>query len=104
LFKLVFAVMFKDGEKEASFDHWINNHPPLILEIPGVVKYVQNEILEDLGGTTFDGISEIWFEDKAAYDAAMASEHWANVVQPDGNNFLNWEKTGAAVMKEHVLR
>jgi uncharacterized protein (TIGR02118 family) len=101
--KLIFAITFK-GDKQQGFEHWSARHSKLLLDIPGVVKYVQNEKVLDLGGDRFDGVAELYFEDEAAYEAAMASSYWNDVVQPDGDSFVDWELTGGAIVREHRLR
>jgi uncharacterized protein (TIGR02118 family) len=49
--------------------HWREKHAQLMLEIPGVVRYVQSRAVEHLS-PGFDGVAELWFEDREAYEAA----------------------------------
>ena len=81
MYKVVFAITYKpDAPRQAMWDYWNAVHGPLVLAIPGLVKYVQSEMVEDLGGSSFDGLAELYFEDKDAYDAAMASVYWHESV------------------------
>ncbi|MFT5162887.1 MAG: hypothetical protein ACI9FJ_001467 [Alteromonadaceae bacterium] len=45
---------------------WLFEHSPKVARWPGLVKYSINLTMED--DCEFDGLAEIWFEDKAAMD------------------------------------
>ena len=48
------------------------------MQVPGIGRYVQNHNVASLTDAPpeFDGFSECWFEDRAAFDLCMASEEW----------------------------
>jgi uncharacterized protein (TIGR02118 family) len=103
VYKTIFAITFKE-DKDASLEHWLGTHAKLIVELPGVVKYVQNEMIEKQGDTGFDGLAELYFRDENAYKEAMESDQWNDVVQPDGDNFVVWDETSGAIMREHHVK
>ena len=66
---------------------WLDEHGPLVLDVPGVVRYEQNHGSKpaDLEGLTegskafegkLDGFFSIWFADEAALQTALGSEEW----------------------------
>jgi len=105
MYKCVFAITFKEDESpEAMERYWTDVHGPLVLGVPGLVKYVQSSKVQDVIGSEFDGLVELYFEDEAAFEAAMASEYWNDTVVPDGANFLDESKTFGAVVVDRHLR
>lgn len=105
MYKCVFAVSYReDRPKGSMYEYWERVHAPLVLAVPGLVKYVLSDVAEDLGDTPFDGLAELYFADRAAYDAAMASDYWRDTVFADGENFLNTSKTFGAILRENRLR
>lgn len=70
------------GTTAAAFQaQWRDGHAPLARDLPGLRGHLLNIPLEthsradvaQLGIDPFDGIEELWFDDQAAYTAAMAS-------------------------------
>lgn len=105
MYKCVFAASYReDRPKEAMYEYWERVHAPLVLAVPGLVKYVLSDVAEDLGDTPFDGLAELYFADRATYDAAMASDYWRDTVFRDGENFLDMNKTFGAILREKQLR
>jgi uncharacterized protein (TIGR02118 family) len=96
-FKVVWFARFRAGlERESANEHWANVHGPIALRAPGIDRYVQNAVSGALapdGSVTddpvaFDGFSECWFADEAAYVRAVESDAWQELVE-DGRNFLD---------------
>jgi uncharacterized protein (TIGR02118 family) len=105
MYKCVFAISYRTDEpRDAMYDYWERVHAPLVLAVPGLVKYVLSPVVEDLGEGRFDGLAELYFADRAAYDAAMTSDYWTDAVVPDGENFLDTSKTFGAIVRENQLR
>ena len=90
-FKAVWAVRFKndirsDPERvKEAHEYWIGTHGGRYGQaVPGIDCYIQNHCVAALGvdGATdeidllFDGFSECWFQDRAAFDLAMGSDEW----------------------------
>ena len=98
----------KDGMTHEQFmKHWVEVHAPLAHAVPGLVRYVQSHIVEeyrrpDIPTTPIevDGIAELWFEDRAAMDRALASPEMAT-LHADGALFIGGNKT--FVVEEKVI-
>lgn len=68
--------------------HWREVHGPLAARMPGLRAYHQNHIIDKTqlaidharGGWDLDGFSELWFDDAAAMERAIASEPYQAVV------------------------
>ena len=62
-----------------EFAHWWRtDHAPLAVQLPGVREIRFNEVLD---GDGVDGVTELWFDDRAAFDAAYASDIGRTVAQ-----------------------
>jgi uncharacterized protein (TIGR02118 family) len=63
------------GQEEAFERHYVETHLPLAASIPGVRKVVATRTPDALGGgeSALHRITELWFEDRAAMEAAEAS-------------------------------
>jgi uncharacterized protein (TIGR02118 family) len=53
---------------------WLTEHVPLASGLPGVRKVVLNVVDDGYDEAGIDGISELWFDTRADFDAAYASE------------------------------
>jgi uncharacterized protein (TIGR02118 family) len=88
---------------------WRTDHGDLALKVPGLKRYVQNHFLDPLdearaeGGMPFQGLVEVWFDDQAAYDAAMASPEW-RALEDDGPNGFDMTVLYGGFVREHVMR
>jgi uncharacterized protein (TIGR02118 family) len=63
------------GEEEAFERHYTETHLPLAASIPGVRKLVATRTADSLGDGegALHRITELWFDDRAAMEAAEAS-------------------------------
>jgi len=114
MIKAIALLKCKAGLSRAAFiDYYEQRHVPLILKLqPQICGYRRNFI--DLAGAfiypgatapDFDVITELWFADRAAYDAAMAvatSPAVAEQIANDEENFLDRSKTRMFVVEEHI--
>ena len=58
-----------------EFRTWaLEEHPPLGKKLPGIRKYRMSVVLEDNPDLPCDAVSEFWFDDDAARQAAFATE------------------------------
>lgn len=100
-----------DLSRDAFIDYYENNHAPLILSLmPGIVEYRRNFALfegafvnEDAAPFDFDVVTELWFADQAAYDAAIAVATAPDVaakIAADEANFLDRSGTRMFVVEE----
>ena len=74
--------------------HWVEVHAPLAHAVPGLRRYVQNHILEERTRTDItalaveiDGVAELWFDDRAALDAAARTPEM-RALHADGARFI----------------
>ena len=73
MFKAVILLTRKDGMSRAEFRHWmLEEHSPLAKQLPGLRKLVFNIVENE--EAPYDGVSELWFESREAFDAAYATE------------------------------
>lgn len=103
MIKLVALVTKKPGLTRDEFrDYWIGTHAPLAAAIPGMRGYRIN-IAGDPGGQTpapYDGSAEIWFDDRGAMEAGLASPE-GSVAGEDTTHFA--ESIQFLVTEEHVI-
>ena len=52
---------------------WLNEHAPKVKKWKGLLKYNINFCTSC--SQDFDGVAEVWFEDKQAMDAVFSSEY-----------------------------
>lgn len=72
MFKAI--ILLKRGETMSHDDFktwWLVDHSKKAATLPGVRKIIFNLAAD---GSSFDGISELWFDSKEAFEAAYASE------------------------------
>jgi uncharacterized protein (TIGR02118 family) len=72
MFKAI--ILLKRGETMSHEDFktwWLVDHSKKAATLPGVRKIVFNLAAD---GSSFDGISELWFDSKEAFDAAYESD------------------------------
>src|SRR3546814_11493994 len=86
MLKAVVLLRRKSGLTTEQFiDHYENRHVPLVREVlPSIGRYVRNYLeLNSLSAARqegdaptpyFDVITELWFDDEAAYRAFMADQ------------------------------
>jgi uncharacterized protein (TIGR02118 family) len=110
VYKIIWLAKFRhDRPREEVLRAWRGHHAELALATPGLVRYVQNHWVAGLDvdsgqpsdAPVWDGHAELWFADRPAYDAAMASSEWRRVVE-DGPNLFERTLVGAA-LEETVI-
>ena len=111
MYKVIWLTKFRpDLPREQVLEWWRGHHGDVAKATPGMLRYVQSHWVSALdpathqpkGAPYFDGHAEHWFEDKEAYDAAMASPEWA-LAQVDGQDgFASTTLIGAA-LEETVI-
>ena len=72
MFKAI--ILLKRGEDMTHEDFktwWLVDHSKKAATLPGVRKIVFNLAAD---GSSFDGISELWFDSKEAFDAAYETD------------------------------
>lgn len=95
MIKTIGLLSRKPGWTHAQFmTHWVEVHAPLAHAVPGLRRYVQNHIAgertrADIAALAveIDGIAELWFDDRAAYERALASPEM-KALHDDGARFI----------------
>jgi uncharacterized protein (TIGR02118 family) len=73
MFKAIILLTRRDDMTSADFRNWmLVRHSPLAKQLPGVRKLVFNIVENPDSG--YDGVSELWFDTRAAFDAAYQTE------------------------------
>jgi uncharacterized protein (TIGR02118 family) len=119
-FKTVWVVRFREEIRRDSarareaHEHWVETHGRRYgRAVPGIGRYVQNHCVAPLGAEGrdesiplgFDGFSECWFDDRAAFERATSSPEWAE-MGADAVTFCDVDYVGrmGAVVEEHVVK
>jgi uncharacterized protein (TIGR02118 family) len=64
----------KEGMGLEEFRRWaLEEHPPLGMKLPGIRQYRMSVVLDDNPDLAADAVSEFWFDDDAARQAAFAT-------------------------------
>ena len=75
MLKVISLLKRKEELSFEEFRKWaIEEHPPLGKKLPGIRKYRMSVVLEDNPELPCDAVSEFWFDDDAARQAAFATE------------------------------
>lgn len=75
--------------KDEFRDYWFNKHAPLVLRMPGVLRYAINVVdRARFAAFEYDGFSEVWFASEEGRLAAFASPEGAIVIA-DVPNFVD---------------
>jgi uncharacterized protein (TIGR02118 family) len=70
--KAIILLTRREGDTREDFRRWwLEEHAPLARQLPGLRKLVFNLVEDD---APHDGVSELWFDSVADFEAAYASE------------------------------
>lgn len=75
MFKALILLTRRDDMTHGAFEAWwVGEHAPLAARLPNLRRAVFNVVDSghEAGGP--DGVSELWFDSRAAFDAAYATE------------------------------
>ena len=102
--KLIYGINRKPGMSVEEFQrYWRETHAPIAARLPGLRRYVQCHTLPELyaGEHTpaYDGVAELWFDDMAALQQAMASPE-LKAAREDERNFVDHSRTFLIVTEE----
>lgn len=113
-FKTIAFLRAKPGLSRAEFiAYYETHHAPLVLALmPGIVGYRRNYVQAE-GAFAFpetppfdyDSVTEIWFADRATYDAAIAEISQPEIaarLAADEDNFIDRAKTRMFVVEERT--
>lgn len=86
-------------------------HAPLFCALSAVRQHVRRYVqrhtvpasIPGLPPVTFDGITELWFDDVAGLEAVFASESYMETIRPDEAQFLDLHACEFVLSTENVL-
>ena len=80
MFKAIILLTAGDGTSHDDFvSWWLNEHAPLARQLPKLRKATFNVVDSPQPGQP-NGVSELWFDTQADFDAAYSSEIGKSVV------------------------
>ena len=77
MFKAIILLSRGSDQSPEDFRHWwLTEHAPLARQLPGLRGLTFNLVAPDLNPDPlpYDGVSELWFDTKADFEAAYATE------------------------------
>lgn len=100
-----------DLSHQQFVDHHRGVHADVFMSVPAVAQHVRRYVqchtlqgeLPGLPGPTFDGITELWFDDVAAVAAVFTDPTYLAVVRPDEESFLDLGGCQFLLTEEHVV-
>ena len=99
MFKAVILLTRLEGATSDEFRAWwLDRHAPLARQLPGLRRLVFNVVESD--DAPCDGISELWFDDRAAFDAAYATDIGRRVA---ADSMANVSARVRMFVEEHPL-
>lgn len=86
-------------------------HAPLFCGLPAVREHVRRYVqchtipasIPGLPPITFDGITELWFDDVAGLEAVFTSQSYMETIRPDEAKFLDLHACEFVLSSENVL-
>ncbi len=101
MFKAMILLKRREGKSRAEFaDWWLGQHRLLAEQLPGLQRAVFN-LNDDSAADGYDGVSELWFETQAAFEAAYASEIGQQVAADSMSNVSARERL---LVSEHLIK
>jgi uncharacterized protein (TIGR02118 family) len=112
MFKTIALLKRKPGLSRAEFiDYYENHHVPLIRELQPQIREYRRNFIELDGAYLFPGaeapdfdvITEMWYDDRDAYDAAMAVWSDPAMVERrvrDESNFIDIDRIRFFIVEE----
>lgn len=74
MLKVISLLKRKEGMSYEAFRKWaLEEHPPLGRQLPGMRAYRMSVVREDNPDLPYDAVSEFWFDDDEARQAAFAT-------------------------------
>lgn len=80
MFKAIILLKRRDDQSPQDFAAWwLGDHAPLARALPGLRAATFN-LVQGNAQEGYDGVSELWFDSREAFDAAYASDHGRSVA------------------------
>lgn len=120
MIKLVYCITRRADVAPAEFHrYWLEEHGPKVKAVAdaiGACRYVQshttlheaNVALQASRGLAdaYDGITEVWFEDEAAFERAMSTPEGqaaGAMLVADEATFIDFARSSVFLTREHVI-
>lgn len=103
---LLFLFKRRAGMDPLAFDaYWRDVHAPLVAQLPGVRRYVQNLALP-VGGAPppWDGVAEIWVDDAATAAELLQGRSFRDGGLADEGHFVDPAQVVRLHTVDHVVR
>lgn len=107
--RLGFLQKLKTISVEQFQNHWKGEHSSIASQLPGIIQYRQNHIVDkiivenefDIKSKEIHGISQIWYEDAEVMKASFSSEIIKTLYE-DEKKFIH--KLNVFTFKEKILK
>lgn len=100
---VTFVVYEGTGDRAAALRHWRDVHGPIVAQVPGVRRYVQQHAVSAPDGNPpFLGVASLSFDDEAAFATAAASPQFAAAIA-DLANFADPTRLPTAFVEDVVI-
>lgn len=98
MFKVIILLTRRDDMTPQGFaDWWLDEHAPLARKLPRLRRATFNLVTS---GGGIDGVSELWFDSQADFEAAYAGDDGRAVV---ADSVAHVAKRERLFVTEHVL-
>ncbi len=75
MFKAMILLTRREDMTPEDFRRWwVEEHRPLAVQLPGLRRMVVNIVEGGRDESGIDGVSELWFDTQADFEAAYATE------------------------------
>lgn len=74
MLKVISLLKRRDDISREDFFNWTKEHAQRGVNIPNLKQYRMNAARLDEPEAAFDAVSEMWFDDVAAFDAGFATD------------------------------
>ena len=97
--------------REEFVEYHREKHAPLFSSLPAVQQHVRRYVqchtipasLPGMPPITFDGITELWFDDVAGLEAVFGSESYLQQIRPDEEKFIDLHSCEFVLSTENVV-
>lgn len=108
MYKVTTLLKRRPGMSVEDFQrHWREEHARIARAAPGLQRYVQSHTLPQgysKGERAYDGVSEMWFASREAYQAAKADASYAAAVARDETRFVGLSKKVVMPVETNVIK
>ena len=99
MFKAIILLTRRDDMSAAEFrEWWLSSHAPLASQLPGLRELRFNVVSGD--GSGYDGVSELWFDSREAFEQAYATDLGRRVAE---DSLAHVSRRERLLVDEHVL-